>query len=170
MPNLSRNATYSDAMNVTVRPATATDVGQLVELRIEWAQLDARPKEEEIHAFAVELEAWIDRMGDRLFVTVAETAGSLVGMAWMVTFERVPNFGEPRRVNGDIQSVFVQPHYRKRGVGQQLIENLLQRGEAMGLTRTVVSSNSASLRFYRRLGFAQTTLILERDPRSPGLG
>jgi hypothetical protein len=47
-------------------------------------------------------------------VAVAELDGSLIGMGWLVIFERAPNIRDARRRIGNVQSVFVDEGHRCR--------------------------------------------------------
>ena len=60
---------------------------------------------------------------------------------------------------GDISNVVVHPDYRKRGIAQQLLSELLRRGESEfgveAYTLEVRKSNADALNLYQRLGFVQ---------------
>ena len=86
------------------------------------------------------------------FYTLAEGNGAVVGQM-MVTFE----WSDWR--NGTfwwLQSVYVQPEYRRRGVFRQLYQSLLEevssRKDICGLRLYVHKENTAAQRVYERLG------------------
>lgn len=56
-------------------------------------------------------------------------------------------------------SMWVAPEYRRCGVGQSLVESILEWARSRGvntLVLTVTSNNDTAARFYERLGFAPT--------------
>ena len=86
------------------------------------------------------------------FYTVAEADGAVVGQM-MVTLE----WSDWR--NGTfwwLQSVYVQPEYRRRGVYRQLYERVLEaaraRKDICGLRLYVSQENAAAQQVYARLG------------------
>ena len=57
---------------------------------------------------------------------------------------------------GEITNVMVLPEYRGRGVGRQILEELLERGRKLGaeeFTLEVRSSNEPAIRLYESFGF-----------------
>ncbi|GAA2972734.1 ribosomal protein S18 acetylase RimI-like enzyme [Microbacterium terrae] len=147
---------------IEVRRATPADLPGLARLKIEWARLDDAPPADEVVAFADDLGAWNARQGDGLVVEVAVADGAVVGMAWMVIFERVPDFSDRHRLTADIQSVFVAPAHRDRGVGCRLVDELCREADRRGIPRTLVSANERALGLYRRSGFAPSPVLLQR--------
>lgn len=80
--------------------------------------------------------------------------GDPVGMAWLVTVERVPDVTRPVRRAGLVQSVFVLPEHRDAGIGGLLLAALLDTARGRSLDYLLVSPSARSVPFYRRLGFA----------------
>ena len=57
---------------------------------------------------------------------------------------------------GEITNVMVLPQYRGRGIGKQILEELLERGRKLGaeeFTLEVRDSNEPAIRLYEGLGF-----------------
>jgi ribosomal protein S18 acetylase RimI-like enzyme len=70
---------------------------------------------------------------------------------------------------GHIVSMWVDPAYRRSGVGQALIDGIRTWGTSLGLrelTLMVTSVNTRAIRFYERLGFRMTgiTAPYPNDP------
>jgi GNAT superfamily N-acetyltransferase len=74
-------------------------------------------------------------------------------MAWLMIAERVPGPTNPRRLCGDVQSVFVVPELRDRRVGAALIEAVLAEAGARGLEHVTVHASVRAVPFYQRGGF-----------------
>lgn len=65
-----------------------------------------------------------------------------------------------------IEDVYVQPHWRGRGVGRGLVDYLLAWSRTAGATRAQLladEDNAPALAFYRRLGWAPTRLLTLRQ-------
>ena len=160
----------ADALNMDnlaiVRAAAPTDLESLAALKEEWAALAAPATAVERAEFVRTLERWMSERGESVVCLVAELEGSLIGMAWLIIFERVPNIRDVRRRTGDIQSVFVRPDFRGAGVGRQLISGLVGVADEMGIPRVTVSANSRAASLYESQGFVTTPTLLERSART----
>nr|BFF10187.1 GNAT family N-acetyltransferase [Microbacterium flavescens] len=156
---------------VVVRRASRLDVAGLASLKAEWAQRAEAPTDAEIDAFATVLGDWMERHADGLVPMAAVAGDEIVGMGWMVVFERVPNLDDPRRLTADIQSVYVRPAYRGRGIAAEIVDELCREADRRGVPRAIVSSSSRAISLYARAGFTASPLLLERtkqgDPGNP---
>ena len=142
-------------MKVLIRPAAAADTGAIAEFN---------------SAMAAETEG-LDLDRDRLargvravvddpskgFYFLAETGGLVIGQM-MITFE----WSDWR--NGDfwwIQSVYVHPEFRGRGVFRQLYDHAAERARAdpavCGLRLYVDAANHGAQKTYERLGMSRTS-------------
>ena len=94
--------------------------------------------------------------------------GTAVGIAWLAVQARVPSAGDTRRWCGDVQSVYVLPGCRSRGVGTALVDGLLRHAEGLGLEHVTVHSSVAAVSLYERAGFtASRELLLWSGAASP---
>lgn len=148
--------------DVDVRRATLGDAADLAQLKVEWANLDRSPSSQEMDEFGTALANWIRRQGDSLVVEVAVADERVVGMAWMVLFERVPDFSDRQRLTADIQSVYVSPAHRRRGVGRRLADALCAAADTRGVPRTLVTASARSVSLYNRSGFEESPRLLQR--------
>jgi GNAT superfamily N-acetyltransferase len=148
--------------DVIIRPATVEDINGLTSLKALWAGLPEEPSLVVKHEYERNLAAWISARPDTLVITVAEQQHKLVGMGWLVLFERVPNLCEGVRMTGDIQSVFVLPSHRGQGIGRALVSALVAAADGMNIPRVTVSANEAATRLYLHAGFTPTESLLER--------
>ncbi|WP_167993392.1 GNAT family N-acetyltransferase [Arthrobacter pigmenti] len=98
---------------------------------------------------------------------VAEVDSRLVGMAWLVIFERVPDIHDRHRLTGDIQSVFVRPEHRRRGIGAALVRSLVDVADERGVPRVTVSANASAASMYEAEGFAPAPYLFERRAGRP---
>jgi GNAT superfamily N-acetyltransferase len=151
-----------------VRAPRPDELRQLARLKIEWARLDPEPDRAAEWAFADDLSAWMDRMGDRMICRVAVIGDTLIGMAWAVIFERVPDFTDRKRRTGDLQSIYVIPSKRGHGVGLALVHAVCEEADRRGVPRVTVRSSSAAVTLYEAAGFAPSAKLLDRT--APGAG
>jgi GNAT superfamily N-acetyltransferase len=82
-------------------------------------------------------------------------------MAWLAVLERVPEPARPRRVGGDLQSVYVLPEWRGRGVGGLLIQAVIAAAGAADTEHLTVRSGRLSVPLHRRHGFGNAERSLE---------
>ena len=98
---------------------------------------------------------------------VAERDGVVLGMGWLALTDRPPTPDRPgRRVTGDVQTVYVHPDLRGRGVAGRIVTALLELADDAGVERTSVHSSVDGETLYRRLGFGDTPLLLQRPPEA----
>ena len=74
----------------------------------------------------------------------------------------------------DVMNIAVHPDYRRRGIGQILIEELIREISNLGsisLTLEVRASNAPALALYEKMGFAQVGLRKNyyRNPKEDAL-
>jgi GNAT superfamily N-acetyltransferase len=84
-----------------------------------------------------------------------------VGMAWLAILERIPGPERWRRLSGSLQSVYVLPSHRDRGIGARLVDAALADARDRGLEYLIVHPSEPAFSLYRRAGFAETPKLLE---------
>lgn len=85
------------------------------------------------------------------FVAVADEP---VGMAWLARLPRTPRPGPVTRLDGDLQTVYVQPQHRNQGVGEALVRAVLHHAWDQCIDSVTVSSGTRAVPLYQRVGFA----------------
>jgi GNAT superfamily N-acetyltransferase len=140
-------------MDVAVRRASAVDAPALARLRFRWRTEEngelGMGREEFVDFFA----AWIlDHLATHVPFLV-EVDGKLAGMAWLALADRAPSPTRMDRRTGDLQSVYVVPELRDRGVGAQLLAGIQQYARDRELELLTVHSSEGAVRFYQRWGF-----------------
>jgi GNAT superfamily N-acetyltransferase len=141
---------------VTIRAAGPEELGIAAALRARMAEEDGRHWDEESPGWRgryAEFFARKQKAGDAQ-VFYAQREGQIVGMAAFSVLDeyRAATFGQPR---GWVNSVFVVPELRRRGIARELmvagLDWLRRRGCVMARLRT--SDEGAPL--YERLGFVR---------------
>ena len=101
--------------------------------------------------------------GEYIAWVAEETAapGTIVGGAGAHLRSILPR---PRLGTGELElgpeaivlNVYVEPEWRRRGVGEALMRTLLDALASRGISRVVLHASEAGRRIYERLGFAPT--------------
>jgi ribosomal protein S18 acetylase RimI-like enzyme len=169
----------SDALPVSIRPATAADlpaIGRLGALLVRVHHdfdaerfIPATPRTEEAYA-------WF--LGEQLgnpdaVVLVAERGGEVIGYSYS-GIEGV-DYMALRGPAGVLHDLLVDPAQRGWGAGRILLDVTLAALRARGAPRVVLSTavrNEAAQRLFARVGFRPTmiemTRELDSDPESQG--
>ncbi|PZE39563.1 MULTISPECIES: GNAT family N-acetyltransferase [unclassified Curtobacterium] len=154
--------------DVVIRASRPADLPTVADLRWRWSV------DEGCATPAVSAERYRDATTafaaahpDSHRCVVAERDGVVLGMGWLALTERPPTPDRPeRRVTGDVQTVYVHPVLRGRGVARRLVTALLELADDAGVERTSVHSSVDGETLYRRLGFGDTPLLLQRPPEA----
>jgi GNAT superfamily N-acetyltransferase len=77
---------------------------------------------------------------------VAILGGQVVGFYSIVPSETV----------AELEDLFVDPEWMRRGVGTALVEHAVAASRLSGLAELAVNANSHALAFYRRVGFMES--------------
>lgn len=138
------------------------DLGQLARLLWLHAAVDERA-DQSLESFAVDLATWWTDHSNSHTAFVARSADSeVVGMAWLALVPRVPRPGTTDRRSADIQSLFVVPEQRGKGIGSVLVQAASEHAGRLGASRVTVSSGHKAVPLYERLGFASSPQLLQR--------
>ena len=85
-------------------------------------------------------------------------------MVNLKVFERMPSPGASPSRWGYLANLFVDPAFRRRGLGTRLLDALLSTSAEQGLVRVVLSPSGESIPLYMRAGFAPADTLLVWQP------
>jgi GNAT superfamily N-acetyltransferase len=136
------------------------DVAQLA--RLLWLNgTPAEQAQQTAESFASDLGAWWADHARSHVAFVARSPGpDVVGMAWVALVPRVPRPGTTARLSADIQSVFVLPERRGRGIGTALARAATEHALRLGAAHVTVHSSRRAVPVYARLGFASSQQLM----------
>lgn len=149
--------------DVVVRVAGPTEIAEAARMRWTWVVDEKRGEPSGTEAeFVAGTVAWAERNAHTHTCFVAEIDDVVVGMAWMAIAPRVPSPRAFARGNADVQSVYVSPSVRGRGVGARLMRVLVDAAREAGAERVTVHSSPEAVRMYERAGFSVDPLLLDQ--------
>jgi len=94
------------------------------------------------------------------YIKVAEDDGKIAGYVWFKTVDSaVGEFGR-------IEHIFVDPSFRRSGLGKKLMEASEVCMKAEGMKRvklTVTCKNEAAVSLYEKMGYRTERFVMERD-------
>ncbi|WP_420362210.1 GNAT family N-acetyltransferase [Curtobacterium aetherium] len=152
--------------DVVIRSSRPEDMPTVADLRWRWS-VDEGGAVPAVQggAYRAAMVAFATAHPDSHRCVVAVRDGVVLGMAWLALTERPPTPDRPgRRLTGDVQTVYVHPDLRGGGVAGRLVTALLDVADELGVERTSVHSSVAGETLYRRLGFGDARLLLQRPP------
>ncbi|WP_306232383.1 GNAT family N-acetyltransferase [Agrococcus beijingensis] len=140
-------------MDDAVREAEDHELEALAALRWRWVRETADEALPEHDAYVTAAAAWARGHRDSHVPFVALVDDEIVGMAWLAVQARVPTPRALDRRSGDLQSCYVVPEARGRGLGTRLADAVLTRARELGLEHVTVHASPRSIRVYERAGF-----------------
>jgi len=133
------------------RPATPSDVPEMLRLIVELAVYEKEPEAVKTTEDDLRRALFADAPAVFAFVVDGDEPGELAGLAvWFLTFSTWEG------VHGiHLEDLYVAPQHRGSGHGRALLTRLAQEATARGLARVewaVLDWNEPSIGFYRSLG------------------
>lgn len=147
--------------SIEVRFAEDGELPAVAGLRWRWLEENGDSPVTTRDDYVRHLTAWAGRNAASHRCVVAVRDGAVIGMAWLAMTPRVPAASVLERATGDVQSVYVLPEERNEGVGDRLIEAVLERARRLGLERVTVHSSVRAIPAYSRRGFEVSPCLLQ---------
>lgn len=151
---------------IRVRRAHDDELERTVRLRWLWAVEVGEPSAVDEARFVAEAAAWARAHAATHLPHVAvTTTDEIVGMAWLALTPRVATTKSTDRWSGDLQSCYVVPDERGRGVAAALVRAVMQTAAERGVEHvTVHATADNAVRVYASSGFATSGRLLIAKP------
>lgn len=139
---------------ITIRDAALADVRSISEIYNEAVLTTTASYDYEPEPLERRLGWFAEHQALSLPMYVAVTgSGEVAGWSSLSPYHRRPGF----RFTVE-NSIYLAPHWRGQGIGRQLLEPLIRRGEELGLRSIIAAvdaTNPASLRLHAQCGFKE---------------
>jgi ribosomal protein S18 acetylase RimI-like enzyme len=137
---------------IRIRRLPSADAARYRDIRLEALRVAPEAFSSTLAAEGAEPLSWFAARLSRSAVFGACAGGDLLGIAGFFVRQ-----GEKEAHKGMLVGMYVRPGARKLGIGQRLVEAVIEhgRGHVEILQLTVVSSNDAARRLYAKLGFVE---------------
>ncbi|MGC0405245.1 ribosomal protein S18 acetylase RimI-like enzyme [Streptomyces sp. SAI-126] len=139
-------------MNLTVRPATTSDVDELVRLRAEVTRGE-RITDAWHDTYRASLLSRLPHDPDLVAFVLDAPEQGLASCAVAVVHHGLPSPDHPRGLDARIHNVATDPRYRRRGYTTLAVTALVEALVQRGCTYVELRSTAAGEALYRRLGF-----------------
>jgi GNAT superfamily N-acetyltransferase len=140
---------------VTIRRATDADTALLAEHRAAvWVETDRWTSAE----LQPQVPVWRDffrrcMRDDSYAAFIAEDGGAAIGSGGLLTYLTIPRPGFASDRAGRVQSVYVAPHARRRGVARAIVQHIVDLARRKQLTSLVLHPTEAARALYADFGF-----------------
>jgi GNAT superfamily N-acetyltransferase len=142
---------------VDVRVAERSEVDVLAGLRWQW-HCERQVPAEDRDSFITRFRNWYELCPH--LALVAELNGEVIGMAWLAVVSRLPDPDAEAVTHADLQSVYLVPEHRGRGLGTELVDAALAHAGRLGVSRVTVLAGRRSTSLYERHGFRPDQQLL----------
>jgi len=136
------------------RLATSDDLELLVEMRLEFINVQVEnDKYEDLrkncykHLFDKAFKA------NACEVVLAEDGDKCIGTGIVYYYDLIPSLYSPNGKKGYVTSMYVAPDYRRRGIGAEILEQLIERAKIRGVKEMFLNPSEMGRPLYEKRGF-----------------
>ena len=144
-------------MSYAIRRAAPDDAALLAEHRARvWREVGDHSDE----SMAAQVPIWTawfhDALADGVYVSfIAEENGEPIASGSLLVHVAIPRPGWPSDREGRVQSVYVVPHARRRGIARALMAEIMDYARAAALIRLTLHPSDDARPLYAALAFVQ---------------
>lgn len=138
---------------LSFRPATLADAEELARLNHQLIQDEGHRKPMSLAQLTERMRGWLAYEGYEALLAL--DGDELVAY---VLWRDLPD-------SVQLRQIFVQRDYRRFGTARQLVLSVFERWPAKRLTVDVLAGNARALAFWRRMGYQDYAVMLERLPQ-----
>lgn len=141
---------------IQYRTATPADLDFLVEERLRFIKVN--PDHENYAAIRDNCRAFFEDglCRQTCDAVIAEDEGRCIGTTIAFYYLSVPSSRNHTGKNAYITSVFVEPDYRRHGIGSEMVRRIVARAQAYGCVNIMLTATEMGKPMYEKLGFIQT--------------
>lgn len=142
-------------MNITLRRAVSADAALLAEHRARvWREAGGHGDDELIPQIPVWAAFLARALEDESCVAwIAEENGHAVGSGVLLIHLAIPRPRIPSERDGRVQSIYVEPQARRRGIARAIMIAIMDYARGVPLIRLTLHPSEAGRALYASLGF-----------------
>jgi GNAT superfamily N-acetyltransferase len=152
-----------DGSRLLLRRANVDDGARLAALRHGWRTLEQSEPGQDLETYTTSFIEWMAAQQATHSAHVAEWEGEIIGMVWIAITPRVLHPDLCSHGLAQVQSMYVVPALRGRGVGRRLIAAAADACRRMDCDYIFVHPNDEAVDFYRSVGFVERRSALVRE-------
>ncbi|WP_375610926.1 MULTISPECIES: GNAT family N-acetyltransferase [unclassified Bartonella] len=147
-----------------IKPASSLDIEKLINLRAfllddgfsNYASSNTEDSTAWKNSYRMWLQVLFANSFSKKIVFGAYNQDDLIGCSTGLIDERAPSTGSLNGLTGWIQSVVVEPTWRRKGVGDKLIAFQLNWFRNNRVTKVFLQSTNNAISFYKKAGWQET--------------
>ncbi len=147
---------------LTFRKANPDELDLLVKARVDYCLREhADIGKAERDRFCAGVREWTERhvaKGDYVGY-YGYLNGELACFAGLLLIELPPIVPDANRTQGYVLSFFTYPRFRRRGIGNELMQYMIHDAKAMGIPKLVLIATDDGVPVYRKNGFAEPSML-----------
>ncbi|MCE1198435.1 MAG: GNAT family N-acetyltransferase [Marinilabiliales bacterium] len=143
--------------NLTIRLVQESDLPQMIAARIDYL---TEMQGERSADYKQELAAQLLTMmrgtlkEGSFFALLAEADGVTVSYGGMIVKKIPGDFNRSSYLEGEILNMYTLPAFRRKGISSAILQALLDRARALGITKVALHCSKDGEPLYRKFGFS----------------
>ena len=141
---------------IVYRIATSEDIDLLVVQRLKFVDVE---EDEDIYSelkkncYTYFMRAFSE---DTCDVVLAEDKGKCIGTGIVFYYDSVPSTFNVTGKNAYITSMYVEPEYRRKGIGSIILKKVLDRARERGYCTVFLNTSKMGKIMYKKTGFVES--------------
>lgn len=142
-------------MGITIRRAVPADAALLAEHRARvWREAGGHDDDELIPQIPIWTAFFVRAVDDETYVAwIAEESGNPLASGALLIHLAIPRPRIPSDREGRVQSVYVEPEARRRGIARAIMAEIMEFARRENLIRLTLHPSEAGRALYASLGF-----------------
>jgi GNAT superfamily N-acetyltransferase len=152
---------------VVIRTAMSNDLAALTDLRLRFLAEHRQLSTADLtDSFASTTRQYLERhhRAHGAVSWLATSNDDAVAAVTMLLLDLAPRPFEESNTEGYIVNMYVAPPFRRRGIGQRLLDECEHAARELGLRKVMLVATDDGLPLYRRNGFVPNDRWMERRP------
>lgn len=153
-------------IKINYRMATDKDIDLLVLERLKHVEVDEKDDKYPVlkeNCYSYFRKAFAN---DTCDVLLAEDSGKCVGTGIVFYYDSVPSAFDVTGKKAYITSMYVDPNYRRQGIGMTILEKIVAKAEERGYKMILLNASDMGKPMYEKMGFVDSVNGMFLDKRN----